>query len=155
MLLNKCKVFHFLPLLLSQYKHHKEESDPHTRIEGKETDDWLCIDFGKYLWIWQIWISAWALCWRKHLTVNPGCCGEVTILCCLEFQLLLLELIEILNKFSLKITGTEKKAVATLQWLKQVLIKITLMEREKLLQSIFSGFYNPCLGGVGALCMLP
>ncbi|NWR63648.1 MASU1 protein, partial [Bucorvus abyssinicus] len=29
-----------------QYKHHKEESDPSTRIEGKETDDWLCIDFG-------------------------------------------------------------------------------------------------------------
>ncbi|NXT93371.1 MASU1 protein, partial [Anhinga rufa] len=26
--------------------HHKEESDPPTQIEGKETDDWLCIDFG-------------------------------------------------------------------------------------------------------------
>ncbi|XP_064907383.1 mitochondrial assembly of ribosomal large subunit protein 1 [Columba livia] len=32
--------------LLKMYKHHKEESDPHTQIEGKETDDWLCIDFG-------------------------------------------------------------------------------------------------------------
>ncbi|XP_076187456.1 mitochondrial assembly of ribosomal large subunit protein 1 [Aptenodytes patagonicus] len=32
--------------MLKMYKHHKEESDPHTRIEGKETDDWLCIDFG-------------------------------------------------------------------------------------------------------------
>ncbi|NWH77668.1 MASU1 protein, partial [Piaya cayana] len=32
--------------MLKMYKHHKEESDPHTIIEGKETDDWLCIDFG-------------------------------------------------------------------------------------------------------------
>ncbi|KAM6103153.1 mitochondrial assembly of ribosomal large subunit protein 1 isoform 1-T1 [Theristicus caerulescens] len=32
--------------MLKMYKHHKEESDPHTQIEGKETDDWLCIDFG-------------------------------------------------------------------------------------------------------------
>ncbi|XP_053914893.1 mitochondrial assembly of ribosomal large subunit protein 1 [Cuculus canorus] len=32
--------------MLKMYKHHKEESDPHTVIEGKETDDWLCIDFG-------------------------------------------------------------------------------------------------------------
>ncbi|KAM6134548.1 mitochondrial assembly of ribosomal large subunit protein 1 [Pterocles gutturalis] len=32
--------------MLKMYKHHKEESDPHTHIEGKETDDWLCIDFG-------------------------------------------------------------------------------------------------------------
>ncbi|XP_042744459.1 mitochondrial assembly of ribosomal large subunit protein 1 [Lagopus leucura] len=32
--------------MLKMYKHQKEESDPHTRIEGKETDDWLCIDFG-------------------------------------------------------------------------------------------------------------
>ncbi|KAM6210683.1 mitochondrial assembly of ribosomal large subunit protein 1 [Sarcoramphus papa] len=32
--------------MLKMYKHHKEESDPHTRIEGRETDDWLCIDFG-------------------------------------------------------------------------------------------------------------
>ncbi|XP_054670595.1 mitochondrial assembly of ribosomal large subunit protein 1 [Grus americana] len=32
--------------MLKMYKHHREESDPHTQIEGKETDDWLCIDFG-------------------------------------------------------------------------------------------------------------
>ncbi|KAM6412238.1 mitochondrial assembly of ribosomal large subunit protein 1 [Pluvialis apricaria] len=32
--------------MLKMYKHHKEESDPYTQIEGKETDDWLCIDFG-------------------------------------------------------------------------------------------------------------
>ncbi|NWR72571.1 MASU1 protein, partial [Centropus unirufus] len=32
--------------MLKMYKFHKEESDPHTRIEGKETEDWLCIDFG-------------------------------------------------------------------------------------------------------------
>lgn len=32
--------------MLKMYKHQKEESDPHTRIEGKETHDWLCIDFG-------------------------------------------------------------------------------------------------------------
>ncbi|XP_032553548.1 mitochondrial assembly of ribosomal large subunit protein 1 isoform X3 [Chiroxiphia lanceolata] len=32
--------------MLKMYKHLKEESDPHTQIEGKETDDWLCIDFG-------------------------------------------------------------------------------------------------------------
>ncbi|KAJ7396267.1 Mitochondrial assembly of ribosomal large subunit protein 1 [Pitangus sulphuratus] len=32
--------------MLKMYKHLKEEGDPHTQIEGKETDDWLCIDFG-------------------------------------------------------------------------------------------------------------
>ncbi|KAM6421908.1 mitochondrial assembly of ribosomal large subunit protein 1 [Rhynochetos jubatus] len=32
--------------MLKMYKHHKEENDPHTQIEGKETDDWLCIDLG-------------------------------------------------------------------------------------------------------------
>ncbi|XP_010186476.1 PREDICTED: mitochondrial assembly of ribosomal large subunit protein 1 [Mesitornis unicolor] len=32
--------------MLKMYKHHKEEMDPRTQIEGKETDDWLCIDFG-------------------------------------------------------------------------------------------------------------
>ncbi|XP_062478510.1 mitochondrial assembly of ribosomal large subunit protein 1 [Pezoporus occidentalis] len=32
--------------MLKMYKYCKEESSPHTRIEGKETDDWLCIDFG-------------------------------------------------------------------------------------------------------------
>ncbi|NWS66529.1 MASU1 protein, partial [Crotophaga sulcirostris] len=32
--------------MLKMYKHHKEESASHVQIEGKETDDWLCIDFG-------------------------------------------------------------------------------------------------------------
>ncbi|NXG79176.1 MASU1 protein, partial [Baryphthengus martii] len=32
--------------MLKMYKHHKEERDPHAQIEGKDTDDWLCIDFG-------------------------------------------------------------------------------------------------------------
>ncbi|NXA52543.1 MASU1 protein, partial [Nothocercus julius] len=32
--------------MLKMYKYQKEESDPHALIEGKETDDWLCIDFG-------------------------------------------------------------------------------------------------------------
>ncbi|XP_013910438.1 PREDICTED: mitochondrial assembly of ribosomal large subunit protein 1 [Thamnophis sirtalis] len=32
--------------LLKTYKHLKNDSDPHVVIEGKETDDWLCIDFG-------------------------------------------------------------------------------------------------------------
>ncbi|XP_027751685.1 mitochondrial assembly of ribosomal large subunit protein 1 isoform X2 [Empidonax traillii] len=32
--------------MLKMYKHLREESAPHTQIEGKETDDWLCIDFG-------------------------------------------------------------------------------------------------------------
>ncbi|NXP78276.1 MASU1 protein, partial [Ramphastos sulfuratus] len=32
--------------MLKMYKLHKEEGDPHTQIEGKETEDWLCIDFG-------------------------------------------------------------------------------------------------------------
>ncbi|KFP76279.1 Mitochondrial assembly of ribosomal large subunit protein 1, partial [Acanthisitta chloris] len=32
--------------MLKMYKSLKEESDPHVQIEGKETDDWLCIDFG-------------------------------------------------------------------------------------------------------------
>ncbi|CAN8184860.1 unnamed protein product [Coccothraustes coccothraustes] len=32
--------------MLKMYKHLKEEGGPHTQIEGKETDDWLCIDFG-------------------------------------------------------------------------------------------------------------
>ncbi|XP_068064983.1 mitochondrial assembly of ribosomal large subunit protein 1 isoform X2 [Anomalospiza imberbis] len=31
--------------MLKMYKHLKEEGVPHTQIEGKETDDWLCIDF--------------------------------------------------------------------------------------------------------------
>uniref|UniRef100_A0A8C5RXA4 Mitochondrial assembly of ribosomal large subunit protein 1 n=1 Tax=Laticauda laticaudata TaxID=8630 RepID=A0A8C5RXA4_LATLA len=32
--------------LVKTYKHMKNDTDPHVLIEGKETDDWLCIDFG-------------------------------------------------------------------------------------------------------------
>ncbi|XP_035418344.1 mitochondrial assembly of ribosomal large subunit protein 1 [Cygnus atratus] len=32
--------------MMKMYKHQKEDTDPHAQIEGKETDDWLCIDFG-------------------------------------------------------------------------------------------------------------
>ncbi|XP_056375775.1 mitochondrial assembly of ribosomal large subunit protein 1 isoform X6 [Hyla sarda] len=28
------------------YKFLKGESDPHVHLEGKDTDDWMCIDFG-------------------------------------------------------------------------------------------------------------
>ena len=33
-----------------QYKHLKYKSEPHVKIEGKDTDDWLCVDFGKLLY---------------------------------------------------------------------------------------------------------
>lgn len=29
-----------------QYKYLKSKSEPHVKIEGKDTDDWLCMDFG-------------------------------------------------------------------------------------------------------------
>uniref|UniRef100_A0A8B9QQC1 Mitochondrial assembly of ribosomal large subunit protein 1 n=1 Tax=Anas platyrhynchos TaxID=8839 RepID=A0A8B9QQC1_ANAPL len=32
--------------MMKMYKLQKEDSDPRAQIEGKETDDWLCIDFG-------------------------------------------------------------------------------------------------------------
>ncbi|KAH0627391.1 hypothetical protein JD844_003023 [Phrynosoma platyrhinos] len=32
--------------LIKMYKHLKTDCDPHVVIEGKDTDDWLCIDFG-------------------------------------------------------------------------------------------------------------
>ncbi|XP_063159831.1 mitochondrial assembly of ribosomal large subunit protein 1 [Candoia aspera] len=32
--------------LVKMYKHMKKDTDPHVVIEGKESDDWLCIDFG-------------------------------------------------------------------------------------------------------------
>ncbi|XP_069067630.1 mitochondrial assembly of ribosomal large subunit protein 1 [Pleurodeles waltl] len=31
---------------LKVYKHLKEKKDPQVQIEGKDTDDWMCIDFG-------------------------------------------------------------------------------------------------------------
>lgn len=104
----QAKYFIFCRYFL-QYKHHKEEGDPSTQIEGKETDDWLCIDFGKYLWIYKYEVlhelfvegrvSPWTLVAVERLQSSAA----------LEFQLLLLELIEILNTFSVKIIGTEKK----------------------------------------------
>ncbi|XP_076422870.1 mitochondrial assembly of ribosomal large subunit protein 1 isoform X2 [Peromyscus maniculatus bairdii] len=31
--------------IVKMYKHLKCRSDPHVKIEGKNTDDWLCVDF--------------------------------------------------------------------------------------------------------------
>ncbi|XP_064205041.1 mitochondrial assembly of ribosomal large subunit protein 1 [Anguilla rostrata] len=28
------------------YKYLRQDSDPHVRIEGKDTEDWMCVDFG-------------------------------------------------------------------------------------------------------------
>ncbi|KFO26074.1 Transmembrane glycoprotein NMB [Fukomys damarensis] len=32
--------------IVKMYKYLKCKSEPHVRIEGKDTDDWLCVDFG-------------------------------------------------------------------------------------------------------------
>ncbi|XP_002713868.2 mitochondrial assembly of ribosomal large subunit protein 1 [Oryctolagus cuniculus] len=32
--------------LVKMYKYLKCRSEPHVKIEGKDTDDWLCVDFG-------------------------------------------------------------------------------------------------------------
>ncbi|XP_067418172.1 mitochondrial assembly of ribosomal large subunit protein 1 [Emydura macquarii macquarii] len=32
--------------MLKMYKHLKQENELHVQIEGKDTDDWMCIDFG-------------------------------------------------------------------------------------------------------------
>ncbi|XP_042540991.1 mitochondrial assembly of ribosomal large subunit protein 1 [Dipodomys spectabilis] len=32
--------------IVKMYKYLKCKSEPHVKIEGKETDDWLCVDFG-------------------------------------------------------------------------------------------------------------
>ncbi|XP_042637601.1 mitochondrial assembly of ribosomal large subunit protein 1 [Orycteropus afer afer] len=32
--------------IVKMYKYLKCKSDPHVKIEGKDTDDWLCVDFG-------------------------------------------------------------------------------------------------------------
>lgn len=32
--------------IVKTYKFLKCKSDPHVKIEGKDTDDWLCVDFG-------------------------------------------------------------------------------------------------------------
>lgn len=36
-----------LILTLLQYKFLKKENEPNVKIEGKNTEDWMCIDFGK------------------------------------------------------------------------------------------------------------
>lgn len=66
---------------------------------------------------------------------------------------LLLELIVVLNNFSLKIIGTEKKAVTTLHVAKTALnkLKVTVMETERLLQAIFLDLCNPSLDEWGSL----
>uniref|UniRef100_A0A5F7ZR46 Mitochondrial assembly of ribosomal large subunit protein 1 n=1 Tax=Macaca mulatta TaxID=9544 RepID=A0A5F7ZR46_MACMU len=32
--------------IVKMYKHLKCKHDPHVKIEGKDTDDWMCVDFG-------------------------------------------------------------------------------------------------------------
>ncbi|XP_036752180.2 mitochondrial assembly of ribosomal large subunit protein 1-like [Manis pentadactyla] len=32
--------------IVRMYKYLKSKSEPHVKIEGKDTDDWLCMDFG-------------------------------------------------------------------------------------------------------------
>ncbi|MBV97875.1 Mitochondrial assembly of ribosomal large subunit protein 1, partial [Eschrichtius robustus] len=32
--------------IVKMYKYLKCKSEPHVNIEGKDTDDWLCVDFG-------------------------------------------------------------------------------------------------------------
>ncbi|XP_059963628.1 mitochondrial assembly of ribosomal large subunit protein 1 [Mesoplodon densirostris] len=32
--------------IVKMYKYLKRKSEPHVKIEGKDTDDWLCVDFG-------------------------------------------------------------------------------------------------------------
>ncbi|KAM5187228.1 mitochondrial assembly of ribosomal large subunit protein 1 isoform 1-T1 [Callospermophilus lateralis] len=32
--------------IVKMYKHLKRKSEPYVKIEGKDTDDWLCVDFG-------------------------------------------------------------------------------------------------------------
>ncbi|XP_047416982.1 mitochondrial assembly of ribosomal large subunit protein 1 [Sciurus carolinensis] len=32
--------------IVKMYKHLKYKSEPYVKIEGKDTDDWLCVDFG-------------------------------------------------------------------------------------------------------------
>lgn len=35
-------------LIFLQYKFLKKEGDPNVRIEGKDAEDWMCIDFGMW-----------------------------------------------------------------------------------------------------------
>lgn len=36
-------------MLFLQYKFLKKDGDPNVKIEGKDTEDWMCIDFGKQI----------------------------------------------------------------------------------------------------------
>lgn len=38
-------------MLLLQYKFLKKDEDPNVKIEGKDAEDWMCIDFGMYILI--------------------------------------------------------------------------------------------------------
>lgn len=36
-------------MFLLQYKFLKKDGDPNIKIEGKDAEDWMCIDFGMYI----------------------------------------------------------------------------------------------------------
>ncbi|XP_076977901.1 mitochondrial assembly of ribosomal large subunit protein 1 isoform X2 [Tamandua tetradactyla] len=57
--------------IVKMYKHLKYESEPHVKIEGKDTDDWLCVDFDPSLWEKP---AAMQPCGEAH--VESGPCGE-------------------------------------------------------------------------------
>ena len=40
-----CVVIH---VIFCQYKYMKKDRDPHAKIEGKDAEDWMCIDFGMF-----------------------------------------------------------------------------------------------------------
>uniref|UniRef100_A0ABK0KYE7 Mitochondrial assembly of ribosomal large subunit 1 n=1 Tax=Rattus norvegicus TaxID=10116 RepID=A0ABK0KYE7_RAT len=40
--------------IVKTYKHLKCRSDPYVKIEGKDTDDWLCVDFVKQRCLWAL-----------------------------------------------------------------------------------------------------
>ncbi|XP_064141188.1 LOW QUALITY PROTEIN: mitochondrial assembly of ribosomal large subunit protein 1-like [Loxodonta africana] len=37
---------HFMAYIVKMYKYLKYKSDPRVKIGGKDTEDWLCVDFG-------------------------------------------------------------------------------------------------------------
>lgn len=34
-------------LVFLQYKFLRKDGEPHVRIEGKDAEDWMCVDFGE------------------------------------------------------------------------------------------------------------
>lgn len=58
-----------------QYKHLKANCDPHVVIEGKDCDDWLCIDLGKHL-ISTLGLKIWSyfllVVYSKTRISDPG-----------------------------------------------------------------------------------